>query len=525
MNQKEITIQQARYIKRSNIIKGTLILTIAGFITRFIGFFYRVFLSNIMGAELLGIYQLIFPVYAMSLTIFAVGIQTSISRLVAAELGKRNTKNMYKILRIGIMLSASLAIIISIFVYFNADYIARRFLLEARSASSLKILAFAFPFCGITNCINGYYYGLKKAGVPASTQLLEQIVRVIVVYFIALYSGNGDIKITCELAVLGLVLGEVASCLYNFSSLFITKSPSKLLLVGPVTNTKPSGNKDILKSLLSLSIPLSANRLLVSMLHSIEAILIPTMLRRFGLSSQDSLVIFGILSGMSIPFIMFPTALTNALAILLLPTVSEAQAVNNHKLIEQTTSVASKYSIMIGIFSTGIFAIFGKDLGNTIFHNELAGSYLSILAWLCPFIYLATTLGSVINGLGKAHITFINTIIGSICKIILIIFLIPAGGIKGYLISLLIGQLIITALDSLAVIREVHFTMDAVNSILKPGIIVTFSGFLMKASYDYIKKMTHIQDVILLMIFCFLLCVISLILLVITKAVSRDDFR
>ncbi|MDF2612099.1 MAG: hypothetical protein K0R92_3573, partial [Lachnospiraceae bacterium] len=98
-------------------------------------------------------------------------------------------------------------------------------------------------------------------------------------------------------------------------------------------------------------------------------------------------------------------------------------------------------------------------------------------------------------------------------------------GITGYLIALLIGQLIITALDTFAVIRNVHFSIDAFNSIVKPGMIVALAGFLLKESYEYIKKMTHMNEVVFLLIFCFLLCVICISLLLITKAISKKDFR
>lgn len=525
MSKKELTVQEISRMNRINILKGTIILTMAGFITRFIGFFYRIFLSNSMDAELLGIYQLIFPVYTICFTIYATGIQTSISRLVSAELAKRNPKNATRILRIGLVLSVSMAIVLSLLVYVKADFIAGRFLLEMRSSDSLKILALVFPFCAITSCTNGYYYGLKKAGVPASTQLLEQIIRVLIVYLVALKLGEGNIKITCELAVLGIVIGEIASCLYNLFSLFITKSPSELILNGPDPNAVTTARKQIIKSLLNLAVPLSANRLLISLLHSIESIMIPTLLRRYGLSTQDSLITFGILNGMSIPFIMFPTAITNALAVLLLPTISEAQAVNNDKLIGKTTTVSIKYSLIIGIISTGVFILFGRDLGNAVFHNDSAGHYLMILAWLCPFIYLTTTLGSIINGLGKAHITFFNSVVGTLCKILLIIFLIPAKGINGYLISLLIGQLIITTLDIAAVMKNISFNLDSVNSLVKPGLVVALSGFLLKESYDYVKKMTQLKEVVLLLIFCFLLCVISVGLLIITGGVSKKDLK
>ena len=249
------------------------------------------------------------------------------------------------------------------------------------------------------------------------------------------------------------------------------------------------------------------------------------MLRRFGLTTSQALSTYGVLNGMSIPFIMFPTALINALAVLLLPTISEAQALNNERMIGKTTAIAIKYSLIIGIISTGIFIIFGKDLGTLVLHNEEAGTFLVVLAWLCPLIYLSTTLSSIINGLGKPRITFINSIIGSISKILLIIFLIPSRGISGYLIALLIGQLIITFLDSIAVGRYVRFSFNATDNLVKPGMITAFSGFLLKESYEYIKKMTQTSEVVLILTFCILFCAICIGLLIITHAISKKDFK
>lgn len=525
MKVKQATIAGSRHIGRSNILKGTLILTLAGFITRVIGFLYKIFLSKVMGTEWLGIYQLVFPVYGIAFTIYATGIQTAISRLIAAEMGKKNHKNVGRILRLGVLLSVSLALILSFLLYGFSDYVALRFLLESRSASSLRILALVFPFCGVTSCINGYYYGLKRAGVPASTQLLEQMVRVVVVYIAAFTVGKDDFQVTCEMAVLGLVIGEIASSLYNFLSIFITKSPKTMLYPGPDPSAKTLKSKNIIRNILHLSIPLSTNRLLINILHSIEAVLIPTMLRRSGLSTGEALSAYGTLVGMSIPFIMFPTAVINSLAVLLLPTVSEAQAMENNDMIGRTTSVSLKYSLIIGIVSMGIFLMFGKNLGISIFHNEEAGNYLLVLAWICPLIYMATTLGSIINGLGKAHITFINSIVGTIAKIIVIISLIPQKGISGYLAALLIGQLIITIMDSAYIIQNIRFQFDAINSLLKPGIIVSMTGFILKSIYEYLHKTTQIHQAVFLLLFCLIFCVVCLILFIITDTISKSDFK
>jgi stage V sporulation protein B len=98
-------------------------------------------------------------------------------------------------------------------------------------------------------------------------------------------------------------------------------------------------------------------------------------------------------------------------------------------------------------------------------------------------------------------------------------------GIQGYLIALLIGQFIVTGLDTYAVMRNVHFSINMSDTFVKPAIIIALAGFLLKESYEYIKKMTHINEVIFLLGFCLLLCVTCIGLLLITKAVSRKDFR
>lgn len=508
-------------MSKSNLIKGTAILTIAGLLTRFIGFFYRIYLSNVMGAELIGVYQLVFPVYGICFTIYASGIQTAISTLVATELGKKHYKNIPKILRIGMVLSVSTALILSFLLYYNSDTIAANLLMEASSASSLRILAFVFPFCGMTACINGYYYGLKKAGVPATTQLLEQVVRVISVFILASIIGNGDAKVTCELAVLGIVFGEIASDLYNIISLLCTSASREVKKLSKISGFIEIQNTKLAKVLIKLSLPLTGNRLLISILHSVEAIIIPSMLKKHGLSNSEALSVYGILTGMSIPFIMFPSAITNSLSVLLLPTISEAQASRNYDMIRKTSALSIKYSILIGILSMGVFLTFGKELGNVIFKNELAGELLMTLAWMCPFLYITTTLSSIINGLGKAHLTFANSIIGHATGILLILWLVPKDGIRGYLISLLISQLVITSFDGIIVIKNIRPSFHSVNWILKPGIIIAGSSYLIFRIYEYMAP----TGILMLLAFCVLLCTLYIILLSITKAISIKDFK
>ena len=157
------------------LVKGTLILTLSGFLTKIIGFIYRIFLSHTIGAQGMGIYQLIFPVQALCFALTVGGIQTAISRLVAAKAALEEEQSSRDIFLISTFLSVFTAILVSFFLYRHASWFALHILLEESCTPLLKIMALSLPMGAFHACVNGYYFARKKLSVPAAAQLLEQL--------------------------------------------------------------------------------------------------------------------------------------------------------------------------------------------------------------------------------------------------------------------------------------------------------------------------------------------------------------
>ena len=151
-------------IPRSSIIYGTIVLTGVSFLCRGIGFFYRMFISQTFGEEGMGIYQLTAPVMSIAFSLCCAGFQTSLSRYVAAN---KDEKTSLRFLLSGIIITTTLSSLFSLGIYFSSDFLAKSILLEARTAPLLRLLALAFPFSAIHCCVNGYFYGKKKAEIPA----------------------------------------------------------------------------------------------------------------------------------------------------------------------------------------------------------------------------------------------------------------------------------------------------------------------------------------------------------------------
>ncbi|MBO5207829.1 MAG: polysaccharide biosynthesis protein [Lachnospiraceae bacterium] len=451
---------------------GTFILTITGLLSRFIGFFYRIFLSKVFGAEGMGIYQLISPVLALSFSLTVSGMQTAISKYVANETTTHDYKTSFRTLWVGFLLSMAVSFGCMFFIYGFSDWIAVTFLLEKRTAPLLRIIALSIPMATVHSCINGYFYGIKKTAIPALSQLAEQVVRVGSVYLIYYICLQRNMTPTISFAVVGLVIGEAASMIVSVLAILCR---SFHIFDGKIR--KPSGSfsgshliakyYQITRNLLHLAVPLSANRIIINILQSIESIFIPNKLMAYGLSNADALGVYGVLTGMSLPLILFPSAITNSISVLLLPIVSEADATGNHHTVTKTILTSIKYCLLLGFGCTAFFLLTGRLAGRLLFDSELAGSFILTLSFICPFLYIASTLNSILNGLGKTGLTFVYSIISLLVRLLFVFFAIPIWGIKGYLWGMLASQMVQTTLCTISALRISHSTAcDSLPNIL-----------------------------------------------------------
>lgn len=445
--------------RKRAFLGGTLLLTAAGFSCRILGFFYRIFLSRTIGAEGLGIYNMVHPVYGICFALCAGSIQTALSQYIASNEQKGRT-----VFRTGLLLSLSLSFFFAFLICRHADWIARTVLMEPSCAPYLPLMGLSVPFASAHACINGYYYGMQKARVPAFSQITEQILRMIFVFSLASLWTSQGIALTVRLAVLGHVAGEVASALFTLLCLLIC--PPSTLAPSPDTFSACA------LPLIALALPLMGNRLVLNLLASAEAVWIPASLKRFGLSASEAFSVYGVLTGMALPFILFPSAITNSMAVLLLPSVARAQAEGRNDLIDTTVSMSLRYSMYMGIFCIGIFVLFGNALGTSVFHSRDAGTCIQILAWLCPFLYLATTIGSILNGLGKTHTTFLQSSLVLTLRLVFVLIGIPRFGIYAYLCGMLICELLLALLHLHALHRIVPFHWNAISMIVKPVFIL-----------------------------------------------------
>lgn len=432
---------------KHKLIKGALILTAAGFISRLMGFFFRIFLSHAFGEENVGLYQLVFPVYALCLSVSTSGIQTALSRTVARKMSLNRPGEARSVLFCALFITVILSAAEILIIQQNAKMIAVHFLGDARCTELLVIISYALPCAAIHSCICGYSYGVQQAGVPAVSQLVEQSMRILSVIFLFFFLKSQGSMPSVSLAVAGVVIGELASALYSARNLSRTGAAAHIPGLHSLRRSAAE--------LIPLSLPLTANRTAVTLLQSIEAASIPACLKLYTHSASEALILYGVLTGMALPCILFPSAVTNSVGTMLMPAVAEKQAAGKHTDIVSLLRRTAGSCFILGLSCCLFFLLFGSFIGRFLFRSETAGSFIMTLAWICPFLYTNSAMLSAINGLGRTTATFLINAVGLLIRIAGVFFVIPDFGIQGYLWGLLVSQLSVTILSVLVLRSEI----------------------------------------------------------------------
>ena len=205
-------------------------------------------------------------------------------------------------------------------IYQCRFFFAVQILKEPRTYSLIRLLCFSLPLNTLHTCINSFYFAQKRTEIPSGIQLFEQLVRVGTSYLLYVIFLSEGREITPVIAIGGTLVSEAAVALVS------------LLLIGTDFHhshyifRKISQPFQKLRNIFQLALPLTLNRLLLTLLNSIEVVLIPQQLRLYGLNAEEALSIYGVFTGMALPMILFPSTVTNSVSVMLMPSIAELQA-------------------------------------------------------------------------------------------------------------------------------------------------------------------------------------------------------
>ncbi len=470
-------------MRSRTFVSGAIILMLAGFVVRIFGFVYRIYLSNLIGAEGMGLFQVIAPVYSLIILTLTSGISIGVSKMTAGELALGHNINVRRITKCALLIVITAGLAVSAVMYLNLGLITELIIKDRRTYSSLLLLIPCIPVIAAASALKGYFYGIQRVVPTAVSQIAEQIVKIGLVILLAGHFVNSGLEYACAVATAGMALGEIANLgvlavVYNWRR---KKERRDISRAGFIRKRK------IIIELVKTAVPVSANRFVTSIMSTVEYLLIPWMLVAGGLDYTSSMETYGRLTGMALPLIYFPSMVTSSLATTLVPAISEAVSLRNFKSVNYRISKSIQITFIMGFIFTAVFMIYPEEIGSIVYRREKIGDILYLLSFSCVFAYLQQTLTGVLNGLGRQAVLLRNTMVGSAIRIAFVYFLIPVYGIQSYVWGLIASSAVTAVINMFTINKITGMPPDLKNWILKPGMVGVAMVFAGRYFYSFFE--------------------------------------
>lgn len=452
-----------------------ILMTLVALLARYVAVGYNIYLANKIGTVAMGLFTLISSVYGFALTLATSGISLATTRLVSEALGigslKRDVSTkatVSAIMKKSILFSLSISSFSAVLLFLLAEPIGVGLLGDARTVSSLKILAFSLPPIALSSSLGGYFSALRRVYKNAVVQVLGQALRIFLSVLLLSSISANDMESACISIVTAIVISE-SSCFLIHFILFLGERKRG----GSLSNEKPYSA--LPKKLIRITLPVAFSAYMRSALVTIEHLLIPWGLERSGTSRDISLSAYGTLHSLVFPLVLFPSAISSSFAGLLVPEISESNAAGDRERIERIVSRVLKTVLLYSIGAAGIMMCLSSEIGHVLFKESDSAVFILMIAPLVPVMYLDTSVDSILKGLGYQLYTMVVNIVDASLSVLLVWILLPRFGIMGYVMTVYFTELLNASLSITKLLCVTKVRVRIFDWIVKPIFSIVLS--------------------------------------------------
>lgn len=494
--------KQRLNLRKQSFIQGTLILLAAGITNRMLGFIPRIVLPRIIGAEGVGLYQLGYPFFLVLVTVITGGIPLAIAKMVAEAEGEQRPDKSRRILRTGLTLSLCLGVFFTTLALISASWVSNVILTDSRVYYTFIGMTPMIGIVAVSAIYRGYFQGRQNMIPSALSSVLETVIRIFFMLWFSWLLLPKGIAYAAAGAMLGVTIGEIAGMLVLLWQYYvIVKKDNREGNSAPVqpmaaqANVSPqqsvAGHPTILRRLLGISIPVTAGRLVGSISYLLESIITARSLAIAGIATAVATSQYGALQGMIIPLLLLPGALTSSLAVALVPSLSEAAARHDLSTIHKRMHQALRLALVTGAPFAVVMYILAVPLCDIMYGNAEIAPMLRLMAPFALFLYVQAPLQAALQAMDRPGRALINTLIGAIVKIIIILALAsqPEYGIYGAIIAIIVNSILVTLLHGYSVVKLISLSLRVVD-IVKTGAAMIIMG----AGVHYMYTAVPIAD-------------------------------
>lgn len=449
-------------MNKDNFLKNSFLLIVSNITTGILGFIFNIYLSKVLGAEGMGLYNLVMPIYNLFICLMTAGIVASISKITAVYAQKNEHNNIVKTIRVVSLFNISWAFLIGIIVFFSAPLIGKYGVNDIRTIDAIRVICPAMVCIAISNILKGYFYGTSKITVPAIIDIFEKAMRIVTVSLLIFLTNAQTLEGMVTLATIALCIGEFQSLFFLF--IYYKYSINKM----PTSYEKPESRFQLLFDVVIISLPLLMNGFLTNILGTLSTLIVPRRLLASGFSYAEALSMIGRYNGMALSIITIPLIVVSTINTLLIPDLSQTLVLGKQYEASLRIKKVIKLAFLLGISTTIICNVIPDALGKMFYGRNDLGAYIRFASLTAPIFFPAITMFGILNGLNRQGIILRNSLIEAIIELIcLYIFTaIPSINIFGYSLTMFIACTIGLILNMYEVNKHIELNLNKLNIVI-----------------------------------------------------------
>jgi len=461
-------------MKRQSMAQATLVMVVVGFLTKVLGMVNRVVVTRSLGESGIGVYMLISPTVMLLATLATIGLPVAIPALVS-----RGELKEGKILSTSFIITIVLSGSIALLMFFAADPIATHVLKDERTMLPLMMIGPLLFVVSFTAILKSYFQGKQNMTPGALSTLAEQVVRMgLSIVFITWLLPRG-----IEYAVVGLMLASIAGELVSaiillglflrFKKQHYPRSNLVLPKLAPVN----------FKDVLGISLPTTGSRLIGTLTHFLEPIIVVRILFTMGYASDQSTAMYGAVSGFAIPLLFMPSFISSAVTQAIIPAIGRSYREQNFSVIRTRLSTAFKVAFVTSGLYMVLVMVFPYEIMELLYHSTTGAEFLWMMAPIFLLLYFQAPLVAVLQAIGEAKFALHASLVSSVIKIgvMTVLMLIPGVNIWGLVISILVNIVILTIWYYVMVAKRIDYQLNVLkmaNGMLILGIVYMLGKYL-----------------------------------------------
>ena len=471
-------------------LKGTFILTVAGFVVKVIGSLNWIFVSRILGGEGIGLYQMAFPIYFFAMTVSQAGVPVAISIITAERVALKDIYGAKRVFGISMMLMLCTGIFFSLLTYFAAQWlIDMQFIRDSRAYMSVVALSPTVFFVTFLASSRGYLQGWQRMTPTAVSQIVEQIFRVVTMILLANLLMPWGLEYAAAGASLGALAGAVTGLMvlvYFHWKLNRDIEREYGPELKPIPGTEGESCRQIIRRIFVLSLPVSAASIMLPVVSNLDLMIVPQRLEVAGYSVSQATELFGYLTGMAVPLINLATILTASLAMSIVPAISEARTLKDTSRVYSQTAAAVRISNFVCFPAFVIVFMLATPISTLIYNAPGAGPAVMISAVSIVLLGLHQVSTGVLQGLGHTTIPMVNMVLAAIAKVALnwTLTAIPALGIMGAAWATAADMGVAAIINLYFIHRYIGYKME-LPQLIKTVVASAIMAFAVKGFYDF----------------------------------------